>query len=162
MAGGSAHDPGVAAQALAAVGLNGCANRFHQDLSGAEQQRVHLALVMAQVWKPVGPDGPCWLFVDEPAPSLDIGHQMMVMNPARSYADAGSGVVPEMHDLNPTAMFADQVALLGKGGIPAAGRPSDILTDALLSRAYACARRVNTPPAQGTCVLPHRATAAWP
>ncbi len=32
----SAHDPVVAAQALAAVGLNGFSNRFYQELSGGE------------------------------------------------------------------------------------------------------------------------------
>ena len=159
-AGLSAHDPNVAAQALAAVGLNGFANRFYQELSGGEQQRVHLARVLAQVWMPMGPDGPRWLFLDEPVASLDIGHQLMVMNIARGYADAGGGVVAVMHDLNLTAMFAESVALLGEGHILGTGKPADILTDALLSRAYHCNLRVNTPPAHGTYVLPHSATAA--
>ena len=159
-AGLSAHDPNVAAQALAAVGLQGFASRFYQELSGGEQQRVHLARVMAQVWQPVGPQGPRWLFLDEPVASLDIGHQLMVMNIARSYADAGGGVVAVMHDLNLTAMFADSVALLGEGRILGTGKPAEVLTDALLSRAYRCTLRVNTPPAQGTFVLPHVATAA--
>jgi iron complex transport system ATP-binding protein len=159
-AGLSAHDPNVAAQALTAVGLNGFANRFYQELSGGEQQRVQLARVMAQVWMPTGQDGPRWLFLDEPVASLDIGHQLMVMNIARAYADAGGGVVAVMHDLNLTAMFADSVALLGEGRVLGTGKPADILTDALLSRAYHCTLRVNTPPAQGTYVLPHSATAA--
>lgn len=159
-AGLSAHDPKVAQQALAAVGLTGFANRFYQELSGGEQQRVQLARAMAQVWLPVGPDGPRWLFLDEPVASLDIGHQLMVMNIARAYADAGGGVVAVMHDLNLTAMFSDSVALLGEGRILGTGKPADILTDALLSRAYHCTLRVNTPPAQGTYVLPHSATAA--
>ena len=159
-AGLSAHDPNVAAQALAAVGLTGFANRFYQQLSGGEQQRVQLARVMAQVWVPLGPDGPRWLFLDEPVASLDIGHQLMVMNIARGYADAGGGVVAVMHDLNLTAMFADSVALLSEGRILGTGKPADILTDTLLSRAYRCTLRVNTPPAQGTFILPHSATAA--
>jgi iron complex transport system ATP-binding protein len=159
-AGLSAHDPNVAGQALAAVGLNGFANRFYQELSGGEQQRVQLARVMAQVWMPTDLDGPRWLFLDEPVASLDIGHQLMVMNIARSYADAGGGVVAVMHDLNLTAMFADSVALLGEGCILGVGRPADILTNALLSHAYHCALKVNTSPAHGTYVLPHSATAA--
>ena len=159
MAGLSAGDARVAGQALAAVGLKDFAHRFYQELSGGEQQRVQLARVMAQVWQPVGPDGPRWLFLDEPVASLDIGHQLMVMHIARAYADAGGGVVAVMHDLNLTAMFADHVALLADGGILGSGRPADVLTDAGLARAYHCALRVNTPPAQGTYVLPQSVTA---
>ena len=33
-----------------------------------------------QVWDPVGPDGARWLFLDEPVASLDIGHQLEVMD----------------------------------------------------------------------------------
>ncbi len=121
---------------------------------------MHLARLMAQVWVHVGPEGPRWLFLDEPVASLDIGDQPMVMNIARSYADVGGGVVAVMHDLNLTAMFADPVVLLGEGQILGTGHPAEILTDALLSRAHHCALRVNTPPAQGRFVLPHSATAA--
>ena len=156
----SAGDPTLTSRALAAVGLSGFAHRFYQELSGGEQQRVQLARVMAQVWLPVGPDGPRWLFLDEPVASLDIGHQLLVMNIARAYADAGGGVVAVMHDLNLTAMFSDTVALVSEGRILGSGAPPDILTDTLLSKAYHCALRVNTPPASGTYVLPQSASAA--
>ena len=157
MSGLAARDHSVAGQALAAVGLQGFAMRLYQELSGGEQQRVQFARVLAQVWEPTGPEGPRWLFLDEPVASLDIGHQLQVMTLARRYADAGGGVVAVMHDLNLTAMFADHVALLAEGRVLAAGHPSDILTDSHLSRAYGCALRVNTPPAIGTYILPHAA-----
>ena len=156
----SAGDTTLTSRALAAVGLSGFAHRFYQELSGGEQQRVQLARVMAQVWLPLGPDGPRWLFLDEPVASLDIGHQLLVMNIARAYADAGGGVVAVMHDLNLTAMFSDTVALVSEGRILGSGAPPDILTDTLLSKAYHCALRVNTPPASGTYVLPQSASAA--
>jgi len=158
-AGLAAAETGVSGMALAAVGLAGCAGRYYQELSGGEQQRVQLARVMAQVWEPTGTDGPRWLFLDEPVASLDIRHQLMVMRIARAYADAGGGVVAVMHDLNLTAMFSDAVALVGEGRILGSGRPADILNDSLLSRAYECAVRVNTAPAQGTFILPHCASA---
>ena len=156
----SAGDTTLTSRALAAVGLSGFAHRFYQELSGGEQQRVQLARVMAQVWLPLGPDGPRWLFLDEPVASLDIGHQLLVMNITRAYADAGGGVVAVMHDLNLTAMFSDTVALVSEGRILGSGAPPDILTDTLLSKAYHCALRVNTPPASGTYVLPQSASAA--
>ena len=141
-------------RALAEVGLTGYASRSYHDLSGGEQQRVHLARVLVQVWEPVTPHGPRWLFLDEPVSSLDIGHQLLVMRIARRYADAGGGVVAVMHDLNLTAMFADQIALMQAGRLVVQGAPAAVLTDAHLGRAYGCAVRINTPPASGPWLVP--------
>jgi iron complex transport system ATP-binding protein len=147
------HDK-LASQALTMVGLGAFANRLFQDLSGGEQQRAHLARVLLQVWEATGPDGPRWLFLDEPVSSLDIGHQIMVMGIVRRFADAGGGVVAVMHDLNLTAMFADRVGLLHNGRLAAKGRPEDVLTDKVLSIAYDCPVRVNTAPATGPWLVP--------
>jgi iron complex transport system ATP-binding protein len=136
----------VPERALAQVGLADMANRFYQDLSGGEQQRVQLARVLAQVWEPVGPGGANWLFLDEPVSSLDIGQQLSVMQIARTYAEAGGGVVAVMHDLNLTAMFADHVIMVQKGRIAGAGKPQEVLTSGTLSAVYGCALRVSTPP----------------
>ena len=71
------------------VGLAGFEGRFYQELSGGEQQRAQLARVLCQVWEPVGEDGPHWLFLDEPVSSLDIGHQLEVMDLMADYARGG-------------------------------------------------------------------------
>jgi len=147
-------------EALATVGLTGFEGRFYQELSGGEQQRTQLARVLVQVWEPVMDDLPSWLFLDEPVASLDIGHQLEVMQLARRYAEAGGGVVAVMHDLNLTAMFANSVAMLQDGLCVGQGAPEDVLTDQVLSDAYGCRLRVNTPPPLGgTYVLPHAASA---
>lgn len=148
----------VALQALEAVDLSHHAGRFFQELSGGEQQRAQLARVLAQVWEPVEGGEPRWLFLDEPVSSLDIGHQLTVMQIARRYAEGGGGVVAVMHDLNLTAMFADRVTLMRGGTVAAAGAVEDVLTDALLSDAYQCRIRVNrAPPGGGTYLLPQAA-----
>jgi iron complex transport system ATP-binding protein len=150
-----------ASEALARVGLAGFEGRFYQELSGGEQQRAQLARVLAQVWEPVGPDGPRWLFLDEPVSSLDIGHQLEVMDLMADYARRGGGVVAVMHDLNLTAIYADRVAMLSQGRIVAQGTPAEVLTDETLTRAYGCALRVNAAPAPpSTFLLPHMARRA--
>ncbi|MCA0998274.1 heme ABC transporter ATP-binding protein [Alloyangia pacifica] len=153
--------PGSAAdltpRALARVGLSGYASRPYQELSGGEQQRVQLARVLCQVWEPVEAGEARWLFLDEPVSSLDIAHQLQVMQIARDFADAGGGVVAIMHDLNLTAMFADSVALLAEGRLLEQASPEALLRDDLLSRAYGCSLRVSTPPPSGPYVLPHAA-----
>ncbi|WP_299505694.1 heme ABC transporter ATP-binding protein [uncultured Roseobacter sp.] len=148
-------------RALARVGLAGYAQRFYQELSGGEQQRVQLARVLCQVWDPVIDAQPRWMLLDEPVSSLDIGHQLEVMRIARDYADAGGGVVAVMHDLNLSAMFADQIVLMKSGRIIADGRTDLVMTDAHLSEAYNCAVRTRTPPpCSDWYLLPQAATQA--
>jgi len=146
LAGRFADRPGLVARALDRVGLRHMAGRIHQDLSGGEQQRVQLARVLAQIWEPAGAAGPNWLFLDEPVASLDIGQQLAVMRIARGFAAQGGGVVAVMHDLNLTAMVADEVCVLAAGRVAATGAPREVLTSEILSRVYDCDLRVSTPP----------------
>lgn len=153
-AGDFAHLPGLARKALAAVGLAHVARRDFQTLSGGEKQRTHLARALAQVWEPKGPQGPRWLFLDEPVASLDLGQQLQVMQLARSFADAGGGVVAVMHDLNLSAMFADRMALVVAGRVIACDAPAAVLTAPLLRAAYGCEVAMNRAPASGPWFVP--------
>jgi iron complex transport system ATP-binding protein len=145
-------------RALAAVDLDGFGGRFYQELSGGEQQRVQLARVLCQVWKPVLEGMPRFLLLDEPVSNLDIKHQLVIMRIARDFARAGGGVVAILHDLNLAAMFADHVCLVHRGTMAASGRPDEVMQDALLGRAFDCALRVGVTPASAQpFVLPHSA-----
>ncbi|MBE1282866.1 MAG: heme ABC transporter ATP-binding protein [Rhodobacteraceae bacterium] len=148
----------IAQSALARVGLTGFEGRFYQELSGGEQQRVQLARILAQVWRPLGDDGvPSWLFLDEPVSSLDIGHQLQVMRIVRDFASAGGGVVMVMHDLNLTAMSADKVLLLKDGRAIDQGNPSTVFRNDQLSHAYECDLFVNRTPSTYAFILPQSA-----
>ncbi|WFE75716.1 heme ABC transporter ATP-binding protein [Roseinatronobacter sp. S2] len=148
-------------RALERVGLAGYGGRYFQELSGGEQARAQLARVLLQVWQPVVDGVPRWLFLDEPVAALDIGHQLQVMTLAREFARAGGGVVAVMHDLNLTAMFADDITLMLDGQVLAQGGVGDVLTDANLSRAYGCALRVSRLPRAGEAfILPQAAEIA--
>lgn len=136
----------IIAEALASVGLTSYAPRLYQELSGGEQQRVQLARVLAQVWDPVYKGAPRWLFLDEPVASLDIGHQLQIMDIAQHYAARGGGVIAVMHDLNLTAAYADQITLMSNGSVLANGPPGSVLQDSILTSAYGCKIQVNTPP----------------
>ncbi|SDW97204.1 iron complex transport system ATP-binding protein [Ruegeria halocynthiae] len=153
-----ASDDRAASEALSQVGLRGFEGRYYQELSGGEQQRVQLARVLVQVWEPVGPVGPRWLFLDEPVSSLDIGHQLQVMRIIQNFAGAGGGVMMVMHDLNLTAMCADSVILMADGALVHQGTPQETLRDQLLSTAYGCRIAVNRAPNTGVFLLPQVAT----
>jgi len=138
--------PARIGQALAAVDMEGYGARLYQELSGGEQQRVQLARVLAQVWEPVFEDMPRCLFLDEPISSLDIKHQLQIMQIARRYADAGGGVVAILHDLNLTAHYADHVVLMNQGRVHACGAPREVLTPANLETVYGCPMAVGQVP----------------
>lgn len=146
--------------ALQKVDLSGFSGRLYQELSG-EQQRVQLARVLCQVWKPVVDGKPRYLFLDEPISSLDIKHQITVMEIAREFAASGGGVIAILHDLNLTAMFADSIAVMHKGTLDTIDTPQQALTDDRLERVYECSLRVGVPPVKGVpFVLPQSAYSA--
>ncbi|HTM78719.1 MAG TPA: heme ABC transporter ATP-binding protein [Devosia sp.] len=145
-------------EALARVDLDGFAGRFYGELSGGEQQRVQLARVLCQVWVPVLDGVPRYLFLDEPVSSLDIRHQLLIMDVARRFADAGGGVIAILHDLNLAAMYADAILALRAGQVAGFGTPSAVLTDALLVEVFDCPMQVSRTPAPGMpFVLPQSA-----
>lgn len=147
-------------KALGKVGLEGFHNRFMTELSGGERQRVHLARVLCQIWEPVGDEGPRWLILDEPVASLDIRHQIDLMELARDYARRGGGVIAVMHDLNLSAIYGDRLFLMKDGCVVDEGSPSTVLTASTLVRVFECRLRPNFAPATGTFILPQSASEA--
>ncbi len=99
---------------------------FNQ-LSGGQQQKVIIARALAQE--------PDVLLLDEPTSSLDLRHQLEVMELVRTLADKkGLTVAMAVHDLNMAACYADKVVLMKNGQIYDAGDTSSVLTpDNILS-----------------------------
>ena len=120
-------DPARIAALLERVDLAGFGDRYYQQLSGGEQQRVQLARVLAQLDTGGGGagdgDARRALFLDEPTASLDIRHQIAVLEIARAYAAAGWAVLAILHDLNMAAMFADRILVVDRGRIARDGIP---------------------------------------
>lgn len=145
--------------ALEAVDLAGFSGRFYQELSGGEQQRVQLARVLCQIAAPVSDGEPRYLLLDEPVSSLDIRHQLTIMQLARQFCEQGGGVIAVMHDLNLTAMFSDQMVMMKAGRIRALGAPKDILTDDTMEAVFGCRMQVGIAPAGDVpFVLPQTAS----
>lgn len=119
-------------RAFAHVGIQEFARRSYLTLSGGEQQRVQLARVLAQV---ADVPGAC-LFLDEPTNNLDLLHQHGTLRLARDLARRGYTVVAILHDLNLAAQYADQVLMLRRGEVIAAGTPAEVLTPAHIRRGF--------------------------
>ena len=104
-------------------------DRMVGELSGGEQQRVLLARALAQ-------DTPV-LLLDEPTTHLDLQHRESLVNLVRELAKGKNlAVLVVLHDLNMASLYADRVSMLVDGQIQATGTPSEVLTEANLSRVY--------------------------
>jgi len=131
-------DHRIAAQCLARVGATHLADRAFAQLSGGERQRVLIARALAQQ--------ATHLLLDEPTNHLDVRYQHEVLGLVSSLADAGPGesagegvertAVVVLHDLNLAARYCDDVVLLGRGGVVAAGPVADVLDPAVLEPVY--------------------------
>ncbi len=125
-----------ARRALAKAGLRGFEQRSYNVLSGGEQQRVQFARALAQVPNPVENGEVRALFLDEPTASLDIGHQIAVLETARDFASAGGLVLAILHDLNLAAEFADQLIVMHDGRVTASGPSFETISDDTIARVY--------------------------
>jgi len=131
----SATDKQIVDIALEKAGVTHLKTRNYLTLSGGEQQRVHVARVLAQIYGESGAQ-PRYLFMDEPSNSLDILHQHSALQLAKDFANEGNCVVAVLHDLNLALQYADKILLLKSGQLAGFGRPLDIMTDSAISDVY--------------------------
>lgn len=106
---------GLVEAALDEVGLAHFHARQLPTLSGGEQQRAHFARVLVQLACGEARNGPGLLLLDEPTSSLDLRHQIDLVETARRRAAGGTAVIAILHDLNLAMRFADRVLLLHRG-----------------------------------------------
>ncbi|WP_024511620.1 heme ABC transporter ATP-binding protein [Bradyrhizobium sp. ARR65] len=136
----------IVAASLADTGTLHLADRDFQTLSGGEQQRVRFARVLCQLRAGHTIEKAQALFLDEPIASLDLEHQLALMDQARAIANDGAAVLAILHDLNVAASFADNLIVMSAGGIIAQGPPSAVITDDLVVEVFRVHLRVGTAP----------------
>lgn len=151
------------AQALGRADILHLANRKYDTLSGGEQQRTHFARVLAQLAGGQRSERDQALFLDEPVASLDLRHQLMVMDAARGIADSGVAVLAILHDLNLAAAYADELVVMRGGKIVASGEPARVFAGGLLIDVFGVDLRLGAAPPGAAFVLPHGQArrAAW-
>ena len=76
------------------------------------------------------------LLLDEPTSALDLGHQIEVLELVRRLSSQGKTVVMVIHDLPSACRYADHIIAMHQGIIIAEGRPTDIVTEALVEQLY--------------------------
>ena len=122
----SAQDMSAAHAALAELDVADLAERDVRSLSGGERQRVAIAATLAQDAQ--------LLLLDEPTNSLDLGHQISVMQLFSRYRQQNNKtLVMVSHDLNLAYSIATHALLLMGDGNWLAGDVNDMMTETNLS-----------------------------
>jgi len=117
----SRRDIAIAEKALELTGTLEFRDKYIDELSAGERQRVMIAMALAQE--------PRLLFLDEPTSHLDIGHQVQIMDLLKRLNRVnGLSVVMVMHDLNLAGAYCEHLALMDNGRIFKEGTPQEVLT----------------------------------
>lgn len=108
--------------------------RWYQ-LSGGEQQRVHLARALMQLSCPL--PIPRLLLLDEPTAALDLHHQQHLMRMLKKRVNTTAlAVCCILHDLNLASLYADHIMMLNNGHIACQGTPGEVLQKTVLTETY--------------------------
>ncbi len=114
---------------LARFGVATLAGRTLDAISGGQRQLVFLAQALFRQ--------PRVLLLDEPTASLDLRHQLLVLEAVSEAAKKDRIVVAvAMHDLSLAAQFADSFILLSGGRVEATGSARDVLVPDRLARVF--------------------------
>ena len=115
-------DPRDPDELLELVGLRGVARTRYRRLSGGERQRLGLALAL------VG--RPEVVILDEPTAGMDPEGRAATRAIVAALRDSGVGILLTSHDLTDVERMADQVCILDRGRIVAAGSPGELAAGA--------------------------------
>jgi iron complex transport system ATP-binding protein len=119
----------IVKNALAQVGAQHLGDRWMNQISGGEKQRVILARALAQQ--------PLLLLLDEPTLHLDIGAQVDLLESLRHLASENRyTVIVVTHELSLAGEYADQVVLMQKGKCLRVGPPASVYQRDLLEQVF--------------------------
>ena len=119
----------IVQNALMQVGAAALGDRFMDQISGGEKQRVILARAIAQQ--------PLLLLLDEPTLHLDIAAQVGLLDALRRLAARNRyTVIVVTHELNLAAEYADTILLMQSGRCLRVGPPAVIYQRELLEQVF--------------------------
>jgi iron complex transport system ATP-binding protein len=99
------------------------------ELSGGEQQRVLIAVALAQE--------PELLILDEPTLHLDLGYQQEIFRLLRRlHREAGLTILTVLHDLNLASAYCGRLVFLRAGEVWKDGPADELITGENLSHLY--------------------------
>jgi len=111
----------LVSEVLEDLEIEDLASRYLNELSGGQKQMVSIAQSLVRE--------PKVLLLDEPTSSLDLQHQLEVLDLIRDVTvEREITTLIALHDLNLAARYADEFVVLHNGAVHASGKPASVLT----------------------------------
>ncbi len=121
---------------LKIFGLQELAFRDITELSGGQRQLVFIAQALVRE--------PKILLLDEPISSLDLQHQLEILDIIRTLTITKKiTTIMILHHLDLAARYSDQLVVLNNGEFFTSGTPKDVLTSDMLRTVYGINAKVN-------------------
>ena len=135
-------DWAIVTDAMERTETTGLGDRSIDEVSGGERQRVVLARAVAQ-------DTPA-ILLDEPTASLDVNHQVEMLELVTELVADGKTAVAAIHDLDLAARFCDELIVLAEGTIVDRGPPERVLDGSTVDDAFDAKTAISTDPVTWT------------
>lgn len=104
-------------------------DRFLDQLSGGQNQRAYIAMIIAQNTDVI--------LLDEPLNNLDMKHSVQIMKVLRRLVEElGKTVVIVIHDINFASCYSDNIVALKDGRIVQEGTTEQIIDGTILESIY--------------------------
>ena len=116
-------------RAMKATMTSEFSDRFFNEISEGEKQRVMIASALAQ--------DPELMLLDEPTSALDLKYQIQIMDILKELNTNNTmTLVVAMHDLNLASRFCNRIILVNEGNVVSDGSPSEVLKKDILEEVY--------------------------
>jgi iron complex transport system ATP-binding protein len=136
------------------VEMTGLRNRDFSTLSWGEQQRAHFARALLQLTLGEERNGPGLLLLDEPTSSLDLRHQIKLIDSAKERARRGTTVIAVLHDINSAVRLSGRILILKKGRIVGDGNAVTEITAEMMADVFGVSATVHRTPSNQPYALP--------
>jgi len=116
-------------EAIAYMELGDMQHKYLDQLSGGQNQRAFIAMVIAQNTE--------YVLLDEPLNNLDMKHSVQIMKVLRRLVDElGKTVIIVIHDINFASCYSDYIVALKDGQVVREGQTDQIIDTAVLKEVY--------------------------
>ena len=125
----SHEDFNISQRAMKTTMTSEFSERFFNEISEGEKQRVMIASALAQK--------PELMLLDEPTSALDLKYQIEIMNILKDLnTNHKMTLIVAMHDLNLASRFCNRIILINEGKVVSDGAPPQVLKKDILEQVY--------------------------
>ena len=121
-------DRKIVDQAMRTAGIYDLAEESLSELSGGQQQKAYIAMLLAQNTDIV--------FLDEPVTFLDINYQLELMEIIKELKNNGKTVIMVIHDINLAMSYSDKIIAMKNGRIVFGGKPTKMCESNVLESIF--------------------------